>query len=67
MNQSLEEREERDALAGEYVLGLLGPAEQAATERTLPRDRALRADVYHWQDRLLSLTLRCAALRPCRR
>ena len=50
------DREERGATAGEYVLGTLSPADREAFARELLTDRALLADVYFWQDRLLPLT-----------
>lgn len=49
------EPEERSALAGEYVLGLLAPAEAAAVEAALPLDASLGADVAYWEERLSPL------------
>jgi anti-sigma-K factor RskA len=43
---------ERSALAGEYVLGLLAPAEAAAVEAALPLDAGLDQDVRYWEERL---------------
>lgn len=55
---------ERDAAAGEYVLGTLSAEDHAAIAAALPQDAALRADVYAWQDRLLALSARAAAAEP---
>lgn len=44
--------DERDALAGEYVLGLLTRAERAQFEAELPRNRALAIAVRDWEERL---------------
>lgn len=55
---------ERDAAAGEYVLGTLAADDHAAVAAALPQDAALRAAVYAWQDRLLPLTLQAAAVQP---
>lgn len=52
---------ERDAVAGEYVLGTLNPDDHAAVAAALPGDAALRAAVYAWQDRLLALSTRAPA------
>lgn len=43
------DRQERDARAGEYVLGLLEGADQAAFERRLDTDRELAAAVEGWR------------------
>lgn len=53
-----------DDRAGEYVLGTLDAAGHAAVEAELVRDRALLARVYVWQDRLLGLSTRAAAVEP---
>lgn len=55
---------ERDAAAGEYVLGTLSAEDRATVAASLPQDAALRADVYAWQDRLLSLTAEVPAAEP---
>ncbi len=55
---------ERDAIAGEYVLGTLEPAERAAVDVALAADERLRAAVYYWQDRLLPLALGVAPVQP---
>jgi anti-sigma-K factor RskA len=47
---------ERDALAGEYVLGTLDAATARAVERALPQDAALRAAVEAWEARLAPLS-----------
>ena len=47
--------EERDALAGEYVLGTLTGAERQAFETRLKNDVALRAAVAGWSNRLQPL------------
>jgi len=44
-----------EILAGEYVLGLLGPEETAALERRLERDRGLRRAVAEARERFLEL------------
>lgn len=44
--------DERDALAGEYVLGLLTRAERAQFEAELPRNKALAIAVRDWEERL---------------
>ena len=54
----LRDADERDAAAAEYVLGTLTVEDQAAFTAALPRDRALQAAVYAWQDRLLALSVR---------
>jgi len=47
---------ERDALAGEYVLGTLDARQAAAVTRALPTDPALRDAVAAWEARLAPLT-----------
>lgn len=47
---------ERDALAGEYVLGTLDARQAAAVARALPTDQALRDAVAAWEARLAPLT-----------
>jgi anti-sigma-K factor RskA len=56
--------DERDAAAGEYVLGTLDAPDHAAFERALEGDRALQAAVYAWQDRLLALSAHADAVLP---
>ncbi|MDO9499870.1 anti-sigma factor domain-containing protein [Falsiroseomonas sp.] len=48
--------EERDALAGEYVLGTLEAREAAAVAAALPGDAALAEAVAQWEARLAPLT-----------
>lgn len=55
---------ERDAVAGEFVLGTLSAEDRAAVEAALPGNAALRAAVYAWQDRLLALTAHAPAVPP---
>jgi anti-sigma-K factor RskA len=55
---------ERDAAAGEYVLGTLSAEDHAAVAAALPQDAALRAAIYAWQDRLLSLSAHASAAEP---
>lgn len=55
---------ERAAAAGEYVLGTLSPEDQARVAAALPTNAALRAEVYDWQDRLLSLSALAPAEPP---
>ncbi len=56
--------EERDTTAGEYVLGTLNALDHAAVAAALGQDALLGAAVFAWQDRLLALSARCAALTP---
>lgn len=60
----LADASERDAAAGEYVLGTLAADDRAAFERALGQDSGLRALVYAWQDRLLGLSARAPAAEP---
>jgi anti-sigma-K factor RskA len=55
---------ERDALAGEYVLGLLSAEDHDAFASAIARDLALQAAVYAWQDRLLALSTRAEPVAP---
>jgi anti-sigma-K factor RskA len=48
---------DRDALAGEYVLGTLDARQADEVETALPRDAALRDAVAAWEARLAPLTL----------
>ncbi|MBY0468087.1 MAG: anti-sigma factor [Burkholderiaceae bacterium] len=59
-----DDREERIASAGEYVLGTLSPADRDAFEQALAGNTALQAEVYYWQDRLLPLAERVRAEPP---
>jgi len=56
--------EERDAAAGEYVLGTLNDVDRDAYAAALAHDETLLADVYAWQDRLLSLSRHAAPVAP---
>lgn len=49
------ERDDLDALAGEYVLGTLDRDASRRVEQRLAGDAALRSAVERWQDRLLPL------------
>ena len=55
---------ERDAAAGEYVLGTLSADDHAAVAAALPGDAELRRAVYAWQDRLLPLSTQAPAMSP---
>jgi anti-sigma-K factor RskA len=46
------DRPDDNVLAGEYALGLLEASELTAFERRLASERALRAEVARWRDRL---------------
>lgn len=61
---NLSDREERIAVAGEYVLGTLSPEDQASVERLLADDPLLQAEVGRWQDRLVPLLDRIAPVDP---
>jgi len=63
MTQDQGADEPRD-LAGEYVLGTLPAAEADDVSARLGQDRALRAAVYAWQDKLLPLSARVSAQQP---
>ncbi|HSV57313.1 MAG TPA: anti-sigma factor [Variovorax sp.] len=60
----LENPEERDALAAEFVLGTLSEEDDAAFASAVAEDRALQAAVYAWQDRLLALAARVPPASP---
>jgi len=51
-----ESAQERDELAGEYVLGTLSAEERAEVQRRLPNEPELQAAVDAWERRLLELT-----------
>lgn len=55
---------ERDALAGEYVLGLLEGAEFAAAERRLDTDRDFAASVERWRQHFFALDTTATPLAP---
>ena len=58
------QEEEREALAGEYVLGTLDARAAAAVERAMVTDPALRAAVAAWEARLAPLTSLAAQEAP---
>lgn len=55
---------ERDALAGEYVLGLLDGAELAAAEHRLDTDRDFAASVERWRRHFTALDQTATPIRP---
>ncbi|SFC98328.1 Anti-sigma-K factor RskA [Bosea sp. CRIB-10] len=55
---------ERDALAGEYVLGLLDGAELAAVERRLDTDRDFAASVERWRRHFAALDATAPPITP---
>ena len=61
---ALETPPDREAAAGEYVLGSLSEPDRIAFEHALANDRALQAEVYAWQDRLLGLSSRAVPAEP---
>ena len=61
---ALSNDEERSAAAGEYVLGTLSSDDAEAFTDALRGDRALQAQVYAWQDRLLALSAQAAPAVP---
>ncbi|MFT8243913.1 anti-sigma factor domain-containing protein [Roseomonas sp. BN140053] len=56
--------EEREVLAGEYVLGALDARAAAAVERALPGDPELRAAVAQWENDLAPLLAAMPAMEP---
>ena len=56
--------EDRDALAGEYVLGTLDPEERAAAERLLASDPGFAGAVAAWERRLDPLNAETAPVAP---
>jgi anti-sigma-K factor RskA len=56
MSAAASDRDDDRALAGEYVLGLLDPADAAAFEARLMQDPDLRAMVAAWADDFASFT-----------
>ncbi len=58
------ERDDLDALAGEYVLGLLSGDEARLVERRVETETMLRQSVAFWQDRLLPLALTTKPVEP---
>ena len=61
---ALQDPQDRDAAAGEYVLGSLSADDDAAFAESLVTDAGLQAAVYAWQDRLLPLSGQAAAAAP---
>jgi len=59
-----DDAEERNAAAGEYVLGTLSDKNREVFEREMQQDRILLADVYFWQDKLVPLTDRVPLVEP---
>ena len=59
-----ESAQERDELAGEYVLGTLSFEQRIEVQRRLPDDPELRAAVDAWERRLLELTDYAEAQQP---
>ncbi len=55
---------DRDALAGEYVLGTLDPAERSAAEARMAADPHFRAAVAAWENRLQPLGETAAPVAP---
>lgn len=49
------EGDDRVALAGEYVLGILSPAQRRAVEQRMAHDPQLARRVREWQDDLAAL------------
>ena len=64
---NLDDPEDRDVAAGEYVLGTLTGDERARFEEARTRDPSLDAAVYAWQDRLLDLSRRVRPVEPAPR
>lgn len=61
---NLHDADDRSVAAAEYVMGTLADADRATFEQALAHDRALRAEVYRWQDRLLPLAVHSTAVEP---
>lgn len=59
---NFEDAQERTANAGEYVLGTLSDSERQTLEARLGTDPELKAEVYAWQDHLLSLNNRVSPM-----
>lgn len=58
------ERDEDDALAGEYALGLMESDARRAFEIRLAREPVLRAQVRAWQERLAALAAEVVPVTP---
>lgn len=61
---NLQDAEDRAAATGEYVLGTLSQEDKDTFTAALVQNSALQAEVYAWQDRLLSLSKKAAPLSP---
>lgn len=61
---NLDDPEDRDVAAGEYVMGTLSADERTRFDARLATDADLQAAVYAWQDRLLDLARRASPLEP---
>ena len=61
---TLDDPEDRDVAAGEYVLGTLAGDDRARFEAALVDDAGLQRAVYDWQDRLVGLAARAAPIEP---
>lgn len=59
-------QDDRDELAGEYVLGTLSAAQRRDVQARLMHDAALREAVARWEDRLLPLTRLSEPVEPSR-
>ena len=59
-----ESAQERDELAGEYVLGTLSAEQRIEVQKRLPHEPDLRAAVDAWERRLLELTDFAAPQQP---
>jgi anti-sigma-K factor RskA len=60
----MSEKDDLQALAGEYVLGLLEPAEADDVERRMTTDTALRGAVAGWRDRFVEIDAAAAPVAP---
>ena len=60
----LEDPNQANDLAGEYVLGTLSAGERLRVEQALGSDAALRDAVLAWEERLLGLTTLVAPVAP---
>lgn len=61
---NLQDPESRVATTGEYVLGTLSEEDKVAFQAALAQDPALQAEVYAWQDQLLSLSAQATPAAP---